>query len=73
MRADFAEVFEEKTKEIFSLEANRERVAELTYSNFIKSFGCSQSILSAFQQVLGFQDDFWFKAVGTLQGKGCLD
>ena len=70
VKADFTKVFEEKTKEIFSVEANRERVAELTYNNYMKSFGCSQSILSAFQEVLGFQDDFWFKAVGTLQGGG---
>ncbi len=70
MRVDFAKVFEEKTKEIFSLEANRERVGELTYNNFMKSFGCSQSILNAFQQVLEFEDDFWFKALGALQGGG---
>jgi len=69
-RADFAKVFEEKTREIFSLEANRERVADLAYNNYKKSFGCSQSMLHAFQEVLGFRDDFWFKALGALQGGG---
>ena len=70
MKADLTKVFEEKTKEIFSLESNRERVGELTYNNYMKSFGCSQSMLSAFQEVLGFQDAFWFKSIGTLQGGG---
>lgn len=69
-RTDFAEVFEEKTREIFSSEANRQRVADLAYSNYKKSFGCSQSMLHAFQEVLGFKDDFWFKALGALQGGG---
>ena len=70
MTADFAKVFEEKTREILASEANRERVAELTYSNFMKSFGCSQSMLHAYQEVLEFKDEFWFKAMGTLQGGG---
>jgi hypothetical protein len=70
VQADFTKVFEEKTKEIFSSEANREKVADLAYNNFMKSFGCSQSILNAFQQVLEFEDDFWFKALGALQGGG---
>jgi len=69
-RQDFAKVFEEKTREIFSIEANRERVADLAYNNYKKSFGCSQSMLHAFQEVLGFKDDFWFKALGGLQGGG---
>lgn len=70
MTADFARVFEQKTREILTSEANRERVAELAYHNFVKSFGCSQSILQAYQEVLGFEDSFWFKALGTLQGGG---
>jgi hypothetical protein len=69
-RTDFIKVFEEKTREIFGLEANRERVAELAYNNYQKCFGCSQSMLHAFQEVLGFKDDFWFKALGGLQGGG---
>jgi len=69
-RTDFAKIFEEKTREIFSLEANRERVGELAYSNYKKCFGCSQSMFHAFQEVLGFKDDFWFKALGGLQGGG---
>jgi hypothetical protein len=69
-RTDFTKVFEEKTREIFSLEANRERVADLAYNNYKNSFGCSQSLLHAFQEVLGFRDDFWFKALGALQGGG---
>ena len=68
--ADFIKVFEEKTRGIFSVEANRERVGELAYENYKKSFGCSQSMLHAFQEVLGFKDDFWFKALGGLQGGG---
>ncbi len=67
---DFVKVFEEKTRELFSLEANRARVGDLAYSNYKKSFGCSQSMLHAFQEVLGFKDDFWFKALGGLQGGG---
>jgi hypothetical protein len=67
---DLIKVYEEKTRDIFSLEANRERVGELTYDNYLKCFGCSQSMLYAFQQVLEFTDDFWFKALGGLQGGG---
>lgn len=69
-RTDFVKVFEEKTREMFSLETNRERVGDLAYRNYKKSFGCSQSMLHAFQEVLGFRDDFWFKALGSLQGGG---
>ncbi len=69
-RADFIKVFEEKTREIFGSEVNRERVGELAYNNYLKCFGCSQSMLHAFQEVLGFKDDFWFKALAGLQGGG---
>jgi len=69
-RSDFVRVFERKTKEIFSLEANREKVGELAYNGYKTHFGCSQSILGAFQEVLEFKDDFWFKALGALQGGG---
>ena len=68
--ADFAKAFEEKSRRLLASEASREMVAELTYDNFMSSFGCSQSVLQAFQDVLGFEDSFWFKAVGALQGGG---
>ena len=68
--SDFIQVFERKTKEIFSLDANREKVGELAYNGYKTHFGCSQSILGAFQEVLGFKDDFWFKALAALQGGG---
>ncbi len=71
-RAEFIKVFEQKTREILGSEANRERVGELAYQNYLKSFGCSQSIFHAFQEVLGFKDDFLFKALSGLQaGGGC--
>jgi hypothetical protein len=67
---DFARKFEERTREIFSSEANRERVGKLAYENYKKCFGCSQSMFQAFQDVLELRDDFWFKAIGGLQGGG---
>lgn len=69
-RADFIKVFEERTREVFSLEANREKVGELAYNNYKACFGCAQSMLHAFQEVLDFKDDFWFRAMGGLQGGG---
>ncbi|MFC1957277.1 C-GCAxxG-C-C family protein [Chloroflexota bacterium] len=69
-KPDFVDVFKRKTKEIFSLDTNQEMVGELAYSNYKKHFGCSQSMFHAFQEVLGFRDDFWFKALGALQGGG---
>jgi len=68
--ADFAELFDRSTKEVFSSEANRSRVGELAYEYYKKSFGCSQSLLQAFQDVLEIRDDFWFRALGGLQGGG---
>ena len=67
---DFINVFQIKTKEIFSLDTNQEMVGDLAYNNYKKHFGCSQSMLHAFQEVLEFKDDFWFKALGALQGGG---
>ncbi|MDY6916658.1 MAG: C-GCAxxG-C-C family protein [Chloroflexota bacterium] len=67
---DFAKAFEEKSRRLPASEASREMVAELTYDNFMSSFGCSQSVLQAFQDILGFEDRFWFKTVGALQGGG---
>lgn len=69
-RVDFTKIFAQRTREILSLEANRERVAQLTYDNYIQFYGCSQSMWHAFQKVLGFKDDFWFRAVGGLQSGG---
>ena len=69
-RADFAELFDKRTKEVFTSEANRVRVGELAYENYKKSFGCAQSMFQAFQDVLEIKDDFWFKAMGGLQGGG---
>jgi Putative redox-active protein (C_GCAxxG_C_C) len=69
-RAGFAEVFDKRTKEVFASESNRIRVGELAYEYYRKSFGCSQSLLQAFQDVLEIRDDFWFRAMGGLQGGG---
>jgi hypothetical protein len=69
-KSDFGELFDNRTKEVFSSEANRARVGDLAYEYYKKSFGCSQSLFQAFQDVLGISDDFWFKALGGLQGGG---
>ena len=69
-KADFAELFEKRSKEVLASEANRARVGQLAYENYKKCFGCSQSMLQAFQDVLEIRDDFWFKALGGLQGGG---
>ena len=68
--ADFIKEFDRRTREVFSSEANREKVGELAYGNYTKHFGCSQSMLHAFMKVLDFKDDFWFRAMGGLQGGG---
>ena len=68
--ADFAEFFDKRAKEVFTSEANRARVGELAYENYKKCFGCAQSMFQAFQEVLEIRDDFWFKAIGGLQGGG---
>ncbi len=68
--SSFAELFEERTREILSSEENRTRVGELAYENYKKCFGCSQSMFQAFLDVLELRDDFWFKAMGGLQGGG---
>ena len=69
-KADFAELFDKRAKDILSLEANRARVGQLAYDNYKKCFGCAQSMFHAFQDVLEIRDDFWFKAIGGLQGGG---
>ena len=68
--ADFIREFEKRTREVFASEANRERVGELAYNNYKTYFGCAQSMLHAFWEVLDFKGDFWFKAMGGLQGGG---
>jgi hypothetical protein len=68
--ADFIKEFERRTRQVFASEANREKVGELAYNNYKTLFGCSQSMLHAFMEVLDFKDDFWFKAMGGLQGGG---
>ena len=68
--ADLIQEFEKRTREVFASEANREKVGELAYNNFMTHHGCAQSILNAFMKVLEFEDDFWFKAMGGLQGGG---
>jgi len=69
-KADFAELFDKRAKAILSVEANRARVGEMAYENYKKCFGCAQSMFQAFQEVLEIRDDFWFKAIGGLQGGG---
>jgi hypothetical protein len=69
-KADFAELFDKRAKDVLSLEANRAKVGELAYDNYKKCFGCAQSMFQAFQDVLEIRDDFWFKAMGGLQGGG---
>ncbi len=64
------DAFAQRCREVLRSEENRQRLAEMAYQNYLKSFGCSQSMLEAFQEVLGLRDDFWFKAVGGLQGGG---
>lgn len=68
--SDFAELFDERVKGILCEEANRARLGELAYDYYLKSFGCSQSMFQAFQDVLDIRDGFWFKAMGGLQGGG---
>ena len=65
-------LFDKKIKEIFSSEINRDRVANLTYRNYRDFFGCSQSMCSAFLEILRLKSNFSFKALGALQsGGGC--
>ncbi len=68
--SSFAALFDERVKEILSSEEERARVGELAYEYYKRSFGCSQSMFQAFQDVLEIRDDFWFRAMGGLQGGG---
>ena len=68
--SNFPQLFAQRAREVFRSEANRERVGELAY-NYSKRFdGCSQSMMQALMDVLGLRDDFWFRAIGGLQGGG---
>ena len=71
VHTDFGELFARKIPEVFSSEANIEKVGELAYDNFKKYYGCSQSLIKAYLDILGLQDDFWFRALGGLQAGGC--
>jgi hypothetical protein len=66
----FAEHFDRRSRDVFALEDNRARVGELAQQYYLKSFGCAQSLFQAFQDVLEIRDDFWFRAMGGLQGGG---
>lgn len=67
---NFAALYDERIKEILTSEDERERLGELAYDYYKRRFGCSQSMFQAFQDVLEIRDDFWFKAMGGLQGGG---
>jgi hypothetical protein len=69
-RHNFSALFDERVKEILSSEEERERLGELAYDYYSKRFGCAQSMFQAFQDVLEIRDDFWFRAMGGLQGGG---
>jgi hypothetical protein len=69
-KSSFAALFDERVKEVLSSEDERARVGELAYDYYKRCFGCSQSMFQAFQDVLEIRDDFWFKAMGGLQGGG---
>jgi hypothetical protein len=69
-RSSFAALFDERVREVLRSEDERTRVGDLAYEYYKRSFGCSQSMFQAFQDVLEIRDDFWFKAMGGLQGGG---
>ena len=69
-RHNFSALFDERVKEILTSEDERERLGELAYDYYKRRFGCAQSMLQSFQDVLDIRDDFWFKAMGGLQGGG---
>jgi hypothetical protein len=67
---NFSALFDERVKEILTSEDERERLGELAYDYYKRRFGCAQSMFQAFQDVLEIRDDFWFRAMGGLQGGG---
>lgn len=69
-KSSFAALFDERVREVLTAEEERARVGELAYDYYKRSFGCSQSMFQAFQDVLEIRDDFLFRAVGGLQGGG---
>jgi hypothetical protein len=69
-RHNFSALFDERVKDILSSEDERERLGELAYDYYKRCFGCSQSMFQAFEDVLEIRDEFWFRAMGGLQGGG---
>ncbi|MDD5311717.1 MAG: C-GCAxxG-C-C family protein [Dehalococcoidia bacterium] len=67
---NFNELLDQRITDVLSSEANRVLVGELAYENFRRHYGCAQSMMKAFMDVLELHDDFWFKALGGLQGGG---
>jgi hypothetical protein len=67
---NFGELFDSRITDLLGSEDNRELIGQKAYENFQQHYGCSQSLMRAFMDVLGLQDEFWFKAVGGLQGGG---
>ena len=69
-KSSFAALFDERVREVLGSEDERARVGELAYDYYKRCFGCAQSMFQAFQDVLEIRDDFWFRAMGGLQGGG---
>ncbi len=66
----FAELFDRRITDLLGSDDNRELVGQQAYENFKQNYGCAQSLMRAFMDVLVLQDEFWFRAVGGLQGGG---
>lgn len=69
-QSSFAALFDERVREVLSREEERARVGELACDYYKRFFGCAQSMFQAFQDVLEIRDDFFFRAMGGLQGGG---
>jgi hypothetical protein len=67
---NFSELFDRRITDLLGSEDNRELIGQKAYENFKQHYGCSQSLMRAFMDVLGLQDEFLFRAVGGLQGGG---
>jgi hypothetical protein len=67
---NFAELFACRIADLLSSEDSRELIGQKAYENFKQHYGCAQSLMRAFMDVLGLQDEFLFRAVGGLQGGG---
>ncbi|MGA2157949.1 MAG: C-GCAxxG-C-C family protein [Dehalococcoidia bacterium] len=66
----FGELFDRRITDLLGFEDKRELIGQKAYDNFRQHYGCAQSMMRAFMDVLGLQDEFWFRAVGGLQGGG---